>query len=372
MGSLIDWGNPPDHLGGTYEGAPGPGTSIRPRTRVRTTQSPGVYEDHIRPQYGMTAQPTYPNQTPLADSLAAQMLAQQTTTGPRSAAPEDVDAWVRDNYGQFAGFLGHPEIGPILREAAINGYDPGKLAGKVMATSWWKNTSAAQRTWTRLTNEDPAEARRMVNQTAANMQNRARSLGIPMSASQIGAMATNATSNGWTDAQTIDQMLEQVNWATLKAGDLTAKRDDVRRIAGDYLVGVDENTARNYAEAMASGEMSPEGVRSAMATQAKARFGYLSSEIDQGMSVKQYFMPIANRIEQELELGSGSVDLMDSKWLSMIERKDETTGEMRAATLHEAEQLARRDPRWTNTKKAQESSTNMMQMISSVFGRSSR
>ena len=365
MGSVIDWGNPPDHLGGSYAGA---------RTRpARTTQSPGVYEDQIRPQYGNTGVTSrkYPNQTALADSLAAQMLAQQPSR-PRSASPEDVDAFVRDNYGQFAGFLGHPEIGPILREAAINGYDPGRLAGKVMATTWWKTTSAAQRTWSQLTGEDPAEAKRLVNQTAATIQNRARSLGLPLSSAQIGGMATSATANGWTDAQTVDMMLQQVNWATLKAGDLTAKRDDVRRMAGDYLVGVDEATSQNYAEAMASGEMTPEGVRSAMAQQAKARFGYLSSEIDQGMSVKQYFMPIANKIEQELELGSGAVDLMDSKWLSMIERRDETTGEMRAATLHEAEQLARRDPRWANTKKSQESSTNMMQMVAGVFGRSSR
>lgn len=289
----------------------------------------------------------------------------------RSTSTEDVNAFIRDNYGQFAGFLNHPEIGSILREAALNDWDPGRLAGKVMGTSWWKNTSAAQRTWQQLNNEDPAEARRLVNQTAADIQNRAKSLGLGMSASQIGGMAATATANGWTDAQTIDMLMKEVNWATLRAGDLTAKRDEVKAIAGDYLVGVSDSTAQSYAEAMASGEMSPAGVKSAMMKQAKARFGYLASELDQGMTVKQYFMPIANKIEQELELGMGSVDLMDSKWLSMMEKRDED-GTMRAATLHEAEQLARRDPRWANTKKAQESSTNLMQMVSSVFGRSSR
>ena len=286
----------------------------------------------------------------------------------RSTRPEDVDAYIRENYGQMAGFLDHPEIGKILREAAINEFDYGKLYGRIVKTDWWQSTSAAQRTWQQLANEDPAEARRLVSQTAATMNNRARSLGLNLSPSQIGGMATQSTINGWTDAQTVDSLISQVNWATLKAGDLTALRDQVKEIAGDYLVGVSPGTAQNYAMSMASGEMSPEGVRSAMVKQAKARFGYLSSELDQGMTVKQYFAPVANRIESELELGAGSVDMMDSKWLSMLERTGED-GKPRAATLHEASQAARKDSRWANTQKAQEQTTDMMASIGKIFGR---
>lgn len=290
------------------------------------------------------------------------------TTPLRSTRPEDVDAYIRENYGQLAGFIDHPEIGNILREAAINEHDYGKIYGKVVKTDWWRNTSAAQRTWQQLASEDPAEARRLVGQTAATMNNRARSLGLNLSGSQIGGMATTATINGWTDAQTVDALMKQVNWATLKAGDLTALRDQVKEIAGDYLVGVSDGTAQNYAASMASGEMSAQGVKSAMLKQAKARFGYLASELDQGMTVKQYFAPVANRIEQELELGSGAIDMMDPQWLGMLETQGED-GKPRAATLHEATQLARKDSRWANTQKAQESTTNMMSTIGKVFGR---
>lgn len=286
----------------------------------------------------------------------------------RSNRPEDVDAFIRENYGQMAGFLDIPEIGRELRAAALAGEDYGRLYGRIIKTNWWQNTSAAQRTWQRLANEDPAEARRLVAETAANINNRARSLGLNLSASQIGGMATQATVNGWTDAQTIDSLMSQINWATLQAGDLTAYRDQIREIAGDYLVGVSAETAQNYAQSMASGEMSLQGVKSAMIKQAKGRFGYLASELDQGMTVKQYFEPVANRIEQELELGTGSVDMMDSKWLSMLEIQGED-GKPRAATLHEATQLARMDSRWANTQKAQESTTNMMSTIGKVFGR---
>jgi len=286
--------------------------------------------------------------------------------GPRSTRPEDVDAWVRDHYGHFAAFLDIPDVGRILRKAAIEGWGEGELYGAITQTEWWQNTSAAQRTWTRLTSEDPAEARRLVASKAADIKNRASTLGINVGG--IAGLAATAVQNGWTDAQSVDAMLQNINWKTLRAGSLTAARDDVLAIGGDYLVGVSEATARDYAEAIASGEMTQAGVKSAMAKQAKARFGYLSSEIDQGMSVKQYFQPIASQIERELELGSGAVDMMDSKWLSMLEKTGED-GKPRAATLHEATQMARRQPEWANTNKAQTTTTNMMSMISNVFGR---
>ena len=104
-------------------------------------------------------------------------------------------------------------------------------------------------------------------QTAATIQNRARTLGVNVN---IGSLAAAATANGWTDAQTIDAILQQVNWATLESGDLTAMRDDVKAIGADYLVGVSEQTAQNYAAKIASGEMSMEGVKSAMLKQALA------------------------------------------------------------------------------------------------------
>ena len=287
--------------------------------------------------------------------------------GPRSSRPEDVDAYARDNYGYLAGFLDHPEIGGILRDAAINRWSPGKLYGAVSATDWWKNTSAAQRTWQQLKNEDPAEARRLVAQTAATVTNRAQSLGLGLSAGAIGSIAHQATVNGWTDAQVVDRLVNQINWATIEAGDLTAKRDEVKAIGSDYLVGVSDTTAQNYAARIASGEMTEEGVRSAMQQQARARFGWMASELDQGITVKDYLAPVADTIARELGVTGAEIDLMDSKWLKMVETRGED-GKMRAATLDEAMLAARRQPEFNNTQKAKEMTGSLSGAISKMFG----
>lgn len=288
---------------------------------------------------------------------------------PPAAPPANPEAYARANYGMLAGFLNHPEIGPILRQAANENWDELKLYGRVTQTNFWKNTNAAARTWWQLTNEDPAEARRLVGQTAATIQNKAQSLGLNMNSQQIASLAATATQNGWTDAQTVDMIMQQVNWSTIEAGDLTALRDNVKAIAGDYLVGVNDETAQNYAARIASGEMSMEGVRSAMLKQAKSRFGWMADELDQGITVKQYLQPIRDTIARELEVAPESIDLTDSKWLKHVETRGED-GQLRAATMNEAMLSARREPQWANTRGAQETSTQMIGMISDMFGRS--
>lgn len=312
--------------------------------------------------------------TPLADRVPGQRPRQRTSDNPygmpegqlpQASPTQSVDQVIRSSYGHLAGFVNHPEVGPILKQAANEGWDEARLYGAVSSTDWWKKTSAAQRTWWQLTNEDPAEAARKVNQTAATIKNRAESLGVNVN---VAALAHTATANGWTDAQTVDAIIEQINWANLESGDLTAIRDDVMAVGSDYLVGVSAQTAQNYAAKIASGEMSMEGVRSAMQKQAKGRFGYLADQLDGGMTVKDYFRPVQDVIARELGVTTEEIDLTDSKWMSMIEKRDEKGG-LRAATLDEAMLTARRDPKFANTAKAKEMSTSMAGMVTDIFGR---
>lgn len=284
------------------------------------------------------------------------------------ASDAQIEAFIRSNYGYMAAFMDVPEVKTALFNAARMGYDEQRLYGEITKTTWWKTTDAANRTWTKLQGEDPAEARRQVEQTAATVMNRARTLGLPPG--NVASIALQATKNGWNTDQQIDALIRQVNWGTIEAGDLTATRDSVRAIAGDYLVGVSDTTAQQYATRIASGEMSMDGVASAMRQQAKARFGWMASELDQGMTVKDYLAPVRDVIASELEVAPESVNLMDSKWLSMVETRGDD-GKPRAATLNEAMLAARAKPEWQSTKRAQEMTTGTMKMITNIFGRSS-
>lgn len=290
-------------------------------------------------------------------------------TGGLPRMTGSIDDYIRSNYGNLAAFLNDPEIGPILRKAASEGWDMARLFGAISQTNWWKTSSQSVREWDMLMAEDPAEAAARAGQVAAMVQNRANTLGLNMSADQIQGLAIDATRNGWTDAQVVDQLLANLNWSSLQGGDLTALRDQVRQIGAQFLVGVSDSTAQNYAARIASGELTEQGVASIMQAQAATRFPWMMSQIEQGVTPSDYIMPVRDRIAQELALAPEAVDMMDPQWLGMIEMRDPKTGEMRAATLDEATLAARRRPEYWSTDRAQQSMASMKRTIDEVFGR---
>lgn len=284
---------------------------------------------------------------------------------------QQLEVLVKMRYGYMAAFLDHPELGPILRRAAVGPGGPVSeqvLFGMISQTNWWQQTPLAARNWEILKAEDPASAAALAGQAAANIQNRARKLGLQLSDSQIQQLAITVVKFNWTDEQVVDKLIGQVNFQGLTPGDLTAFKDQVKTIAGNYLINVSDSTAEQYALRLASGEMSLQGAESAFKEQAKQRFTWMADQIDQGISPGMYFDPIKNQIARELEISPEEINLMDNKYLSMVEIADPETGKMRGATLREAQLLARKDERWANTSQAQQQVMATADMISRIMG----
>ena len=288
--------------------------------------------------------------------------------GPNASIAE-LEAYARQKYGYMAGFLNIPEVRDVLLNAARNGWGPEELYGALSQTEWWRSTSAAARTWTQLMSEDPAEAQRMVQETAATISDIARQYGLTLSAGQIAALATETTKHGWSEAQQIDALMRNINWDTVEGGNLTRSRDRVKALASQYMVRLSEDTARNYAERIARGELTEEGVLSIFQSQAKARFSYMADMLDQGVTPYDYFAPARDVIASTLEVGADTIDMMDPKWLGVLEVKDEQSGQLRAATMNEAMLAARKRPEWAGTRNAQEMTAAMVSGLANAFGR---
>ena len=288
--------------------------------------------------------------------------------GP-GASVADIEAYVRSNYGYMAGFLDIPEVRNVLFQAAREGWDEGRLYGGISATSWWRNTSSAARQWQQLISEDPAEANRRGQQVAAEINDRSRQLGLNLSPQQIGNLAVQVAQNGWTDTQMIDSLLRNVTWDELQGGEIWNTADRVKQVAGQFMVAVSDETAQQWAMQIARGEMTEDGVISILRNQARSRFGWMASQIDQGVTPSDYFAPVRDMIAATLETTPEAINMMDPKWISLMEVHDERSGEMRAATLHEAMMSARQRPEWMETKNAQELTSSMMMGLADAFGR---
>jgi hypothetical protein len=268
----------------------------------------------------------------------------------------------------MAGFLNIPEVRDVLLNAARNGWDAGRLYGAISQTSWWRNTSSSARQWAQLLSEDPAEARRMVQEYAASISDAARSYGLTLSGDQIARLATTSAQMGWTPEEQIDNILKNVNWSTLEGGTLTSLRDRMKMIAGEYLVGISDDTAQNYAVRIARGELTEQGVASIMQSQAKARFGYMAPQIDAGVTPSMFFAPARDMVATTLEVNPEQISLMEPRWLSLLEKRDDK-GQLMPATLNDAMLAARRQPEWMDTKNATELMANFGTQLQQAFGR---
>lgn len=202
---------------------------------------------------------------------------------------------------------------------------------------------------------------------AAELNDRSKQLGLELTDKEIAALAKKAVDEDWNEAMISDELLRGFEWDTVTGGDLLAGVDLIRQMASGFLVPLDDGTAREYAARMARGEMSQQGLANMLQTQAKSRYAWMGNLIDQGVRPADYFAPVRNVIAQTLEVGADTIDLMDSKWMSLIEVND--GGTMRGATLTEAERAARRLPEFAKTARANQQMASTVRNMAVAFGR---
>lgn len=317
-----------------------------------------------------------PSSTTFGQVLGGGTMPGQIGLGP-NASTSELESYIRQRYGYMAGFMNIPEVRNTLLEAARNGWGPEELYGAISQTSWWRSTSAAARTWQQLTSEDPAEAQRMVGQVAANVADVANQYGLRLSAGQITDLAYQSLKHGWASpegalgTQAIDSILRNIDWEVLEGGTITDTRDRMKALAGQYMIRLSEQSAREYAERIARGELTEEGVRSMFQQKAVARYSYMAPLIEQGVTPADYFAQSRDVVASTLEVSPDSIDMMDPKWLGLLEVRDVASGELRAATQNEAMLAARRQPEFVRTRGAQELMASMATGLSAAMGRAS-
>ena len=113
-------------------------------------------------------------------------------------------------FGDVAAFLTDPELGPILRKAAAEGWDNTRLMGALQQTKFWRTKGDTERKWIILNRLDNATARRQVEQQAQSIWDLARQTGLDPSGLQVHDLAVNALKFGWTGNEIREQVFNVV------------------------------------------------------------------------------------------------------------------------------------------------------------------
>ena len=157
----------------------------------------------------------------------------------------------------------------------------------------------------------------------------------------------------------------------LPAGEASFDADGVQAIARQYLVPISRADAEDWALRMMEGVASEESLRSWLNNLAKARFAAqpdIVAALEAGLTPAQFFAGHRETVARILEMDANQIDLMDPRWMELIEMRDEN-GNRRAPTLGEVAQWARDRPEFAGTRTYKEQSAGYSVGLSKFLGK---
>jgi hypothetical protein len=207
----------------------------------------------------------------------------------------------------------------------------------------------------------------------AAVRNEAAKLGVALDDGGLNALAKTVVDNNWSNDQLMDYLVPaalagfESGTDTSRISTIALTTDQIKKFGQQQLLTVSDATAREWAGKVASGEMDPQAIQSVLAQQARTRYAWAASAIDSGMAVRDMLLPSRDRIANELEMDASQIDLMDPKWLGMLQTTDEKTGGTRLATDGEVVMRVRKDPQWAQTRNASRVASDMAMMVRGIF-----
>jgi hypothetical protein len=259
----------------------------------------------------------------------------------------------------------------LARAGTITPELKAAMGAKIQATTMWSLVSKQAAPSTQTTKGSGSKASTTAQDiaaAAAAITNEAATLGLSLDTPAINSLASTVVKQKWSGDMLTQYLTSGVDFSKLGAGSLTAGVDNIKKMAKEQLLNISDTSAQEYSRRMLSGEMSQEGLQALFVEQAKKNYAWATPTLDKGITMQAYLMPSRDFIANQLEKPTEAVDMMDPKYLSMMQTIDAKTGQARAASLSEMQVNARQDPDFAKTNKARAMTQNAALAIRSFMG----
>lgn len=214
-----------------------------------------------------------------------------------------------------------------------------------------------------------AEIDRAVETNRQGVQAIAERYGISVSDERAEELARAKRFNGWSDAELLLNMRQDLN-ATLMAGNTAGAAGDYQNQLMQWAnrngLTLSSETAAKYVANMTLGSQSLDDVKADLRrTYLAGTYPAWSDKINEGYDPSEIFEPYIANLRRTLE--DDNIGLSDPL-MQRITQKVGADGKPVAVPLHEAEQMARQDPRWQTTDNAYATYANVAQNLLRTFG----
>lgn len=278
-----------------------------------------------------------------------------------------------EQYGFASSFLNSiPELKKLFEQAVSGGWSKDKFQAKLRDTTWFKSTSADERKYLLEISADPASAQQRWDLTNAKVRQLANKLGVIETEfvwQKIHEATRNMIYKGWDESAVRYFMGQFVgDHTTFTEGEAGEVWDQLRQYS--YAMGVElsPDWYRGKIQNVVRGISTIQDFKSEIAALAKANFPQWTAQIDGGQTVADIAQPYMQTMAQILELPAGSVNLFDNTIKKALTYTNEKTLEKGAKPLWQFENELRSDPRWKQTKNAQDSLMQVGHKVLADFG----
>ena len=293
--------------------------------------------------------------------------------GGAPVVPKLSEKELAEKYGFTMSFLNaNPELKNIFKKMVSEGWTQDMFNAKLRGTKWWKTHSEKERQYLTQMYTDPATAKQSLSQAKITANQLAQQLGIKLTSftkKKIDEAAYNVVAKGWNEGQ-LRYYLGQ--YVYFDGGDMEGQGADVQNELKSYAYSMGVTMSNSwYADntrKVLRGIATVSDFKNDMLRQAKAQFPQYAKQLDAGQTVADIAQPYLQSMSQILELPTGSINLFDSTIKKALQYKNPGTLQNQVKPLWQFENELRADPRWKQTKNAQDSLMQVGHQVLADFG----
>lgn len=267
-------------------------------------------------------------------------------------SPEDLAA----TYGWAYGFLNsNSELKGKFEEAVAGSWSPEKFQAEIRDTEWWKSNSETRRQAQVIRQTDPATWNASIGAEKIRVMQLAAEIGAAVPPDKVATIARNSIELGMDEDLLRNALGQYVTFTKdgTMGGEAGMWVHSMRKYASEMGVELSDNALKNYAQRVVRKVASSQDFESEIRERAKSLLPGHEEAIDAGSTVKEIANPYIQMMSKELEIPYGSIGIDNPIIKSALNGVD-ADGAPSGVSLIDFQTQLRNDPRWKQTKAAQD------------------
>lgn len=278
-----------------------------------------------------------------------------------------------ESYGFVASmFDSNPELKSLFNKAVKGQWTSAKFQAALRDTKWWKTHSKSERDYLTKRYGDPATAKQDLNEAYIKVRQLANAMGMretPGNKAKLNTWAYNMVAKGWDESQLRYEIGKFVYFSDdVWQGEGGEAQEKLRSYAYDMGVSMSSQWYADKSRNIIRGIATIQDYQDEIRRQSKATYSHWSKQIDAGKTIADLASPYMSSMAQILELPAGSINPFNPTIKKALQYKDPQTGANMVKPLWQFENDLRNDPRWKQTKNAQDSMMQVAHQVLSDFG----